>query len=141
VKTKSLLLLRISLGLLMLIWGVDKLVNVEHGLEVSQYFYFGAFDSAVLLQTFGVVQVALGVLIVFGVARRYAYPPLLAVSGVTLVGVWRSVIDPWGWYLEGANVLFYPSFIIFAASLVLWSFQDDDRLAVDALRAARASGR
>jgi uncharacterized membrane protein YphA (DoxX/SURF4 family) len=134
VKTKSLLLLRISLGLLMLIWGVDKL-------EVSQYFYFGAFDSAVLLQTFGVVQVALGVLIVFGVARRYAYPPLLAVSGVTLVGVWRSVIDPWGWYLEGANVLFYPSFIIFAASLVLWSFQDDDRLAVDALRAARASGR
>ena len=138
-KPKSLLLLRISLGLLMLIWGVDKLVNVEHGLEVSQYFYFGAFDSAVLLQTFGVVQVALGVLVVLGLARRYAYPLLLAVTGVTLAGVWRSVVDPWGWYLEGANVLFYPSLIVFAASLVLWAFRDDDRLAVDARGARRAT--
>jgi hypothetical protein len=47
------------------------------------------------------------------------------------------VVDPWGWYLEGANVLFYPSLIIFAASLVLWAFMDDDRLVV----ARRRNGR
>jgi hypothetical protein len=34
-KTRSLLLLRVSLGLLMLIWGVDKPVNVKHGFTVS----------------------------------------------------------------------------------------------------------
>ena len=140
-KTNSLLLLRLSLGLLMLIWGVDKLVNVKHGLEVSKYFYLGAFDSAVLLQAFGVVQMALGVLILLGVGRRVAYPLLLAVTGVTLLGVWRSVVDPWGWYLEGANVLFYPSLIIFAASLVLWSFQDDDRLVIGRRAVPRPAGR
>ena len=129
-KPRSLLLLRVSLGLLMLIWGVDKLVNVQHGLEVSKHFYLGAFNSVVLLQAFGVAQMALGVLIVLGVGRRIAYPALLAITGATLLGVWKSVIDPWGWYLEGASVLFYPSLIIFAASLVLWAFQDDDRLAV-----------
>ena len=136
-KTRSLLLLRVSLGLLMLIWGVDKLVNVKPGLEVSRYFYLGAFNSAVLLQAFGVAQMALGALILLGVARRFAYPALLAVTAVTLLGVWRSVVDPWGWYLEGANVLFYPSLIIFAASLVLWAFMDDDRLVVARQRNGR----
>ena len=129
-KPWSLLLARLSLGLLMLIWGVDKLVNVKHGLTVSEHFYLGAFTSAALLQAFGVAQMALGVLILLGVARRFAYPALLAVTGATLLGVWKSVVDPWGWYLEGANVLFYPSLIIFAASLVLWAFRDEDRLVV-----------
>lgn len=129
-KATSLLLLRVSLGLLMLIWGVDKLANVQHGLEVSQYFYFGAFNSASLLQGFGAVQMALGVLILLGLFRRIAYPVLLAITGVTLLGVWKSIVDPWGWYLRGANVLFYPSFIIFAASLVLWAFREEDRLVV-----------
>jgi uncharacterized membrane protein YphA (DoxX/SURF4 family) len=136
-KTRSLLLLRVSLGLLMLIWGVDKLVNVKHGLTVSKHFYFGAFDSAVLLQAFGVAQMALGVLILLGVARRVVYPALLAITGATLLGVWRSVVDPWGWWLEGANVLFYPSLIIFAGSLVLWAFADEDRLVVGTPRSAR----
>jgi uncharacterized membrane protein YphA (DoxX/SURF4 family) len=135
-KPRSLLLLRVSLGLLMLIWGVDKLVNVRHGLTVSEHFYLGAFSSAALLQAFGVVQIALGALVLLGAARRYAYPLLLAVTGATLLGVWKSVVDPWGWYLAGANVLFYPSLIIFAGSLVLWAFRDEDRLALDHRRAA-----
>jgi uncharacterized membrane protein YphA (DoxX/SURF4 family) len=135
-KPRSLLLLRVSLGLLMLIWGVDKLVDVRHGLTVSEHFYLGAFSSAALLRAFGVVQIALGALVLLGAARRYAYPLLLAVTGATLLGVWKSVVDPWGWYLDGANVLFYPSLIIFAGSLVLWAFRDEDRLALDRRRAA-----
>lgn len=140
-RTKSLLLLRISLGLLMLIWGVDKLVNVQHGLTVSQHFYLGAFNSAVLLKAFGIAQMALGVLIVLGLARRVAYPLLLAVTGVTLLGVWKSVVDPWGWYLKGANVLFYPSLIIFAAGLVLWAFRDEDQFVLGRCAVGRAASR
>ena len=140
-KAASLLLLRASLGLLMLIWGADKLVNVDHGLAVSERFYLGAFSSAALLRGFGVAQLALGALVLLGVARGYAYPLLLAVTGATLLGVWKSVVDPWGWYLEGANVLFYPSLIIFGASLVLWAFRDEDRLALDGRgRGASATG-
>jgi hypothetical protein len=30
----------------MLLWGADKLVNVQHGLLVSKAFYFGLFSSA-----------------------------------------------------------------------------------------------
>jgi hypothetical protein len=78
---------------------------------------------------------------VAGVARRWVYPAVAAITGTTLLGVWRSVVDPWGWYLEGSNVLFYPSAVVFAAVLVLWAWRDEDLLAVGPRRArAREAG-
>ncbi|MFC0676731.1 DoxX family protein [Lysobacter korlensis] len=133
-KAASLLVLRISLGLLMVFWGLDKIVNVEHGLEVSRHFYLDLFSSAALLKVFGALQIALGLAVVLGWLRRFAYPLLLLITGVTLLGVWRSVVDPWGWYLEGGNVLFYPSLIIFAAAWVLYCFRDEDTHSVDRRR-------
>lgn len=127
-KRTSLFLLRVSLGLLMVIWGVDKLVNPEHGARVAEAFYFGLFGWRSLLPVLGVAQTALGVVVVLGLWRRWAYPALAAITGFTLLGVWKSVIDPWGWYLEGANALFYPSLIIFAGVLVLIAFRDEDGL-------------
>lgn len=56
---------------------------------------------------------------------------LAAITGLTLIGVWRSIVDPWGWYLDGTNALFFPSLIVFAATLVLLAFRDEDRLALD----------
>ena len=129
-KTKSLLLLRISLGFFLVVWGLDKLFDVKHGIGVSDWLYFGLFSNELLMQAYGVAEIAVGLLIVLGVARRFTYPILLAITGVTLLGVWKSIIDPWGWWLEGTEALFYPSIIIFAASLVLWAFQDEDRLVI-----------
>ena len=138
-KAGSLLLLRISLGLLMVLWGIDKLVNTKHGLLVSAHFYLDLFTSPLLLKVFGVAQILLGVAVLLGIARRVAYPVLLVITAVTLLGVWRSIVDPWGWYLEGSNVLFYPSLIIFAGAWILHAFRSDDRLSVDEnMQAARA---
>ncbi|MFI2811207.1 MULTISPECIES: DoxX family membrane protein [Microbulbifer] len=125
----SLLLLRISLGLLLVIWGVDKLVNVEHAIAVSDRFYLGVVSAPLLWKMFGVLQLLLGAAVITGLWQRYTYPAQAIVNGITLLGVWRSVVDPWGWYLEGTNVLFYPSLIVFAGCLVLWAFRDEDRLA------------
>jgi len=136
-KAWSMLVLRISLGLLMLIWGVDKLVNVEHGMLVSERFYLGAFSVPALLQGFGVAQMALGALIVLGLFGKYLYPVLVVITGVTLLAVWRSIIDPWGWYLEGANALFFPSLVIFAGALVLIGFREFDVYSLDARKSAR----
>lgn len=127
-KSLSLLLLRVSLGLLMLIWGVDKILDPDHGARVAESFYLGLFGWRSLLPVLEGVQMLLGVLVILGLARRYTYPVLLAVTGVTLLGVWRSVVDPWGWYLEGATALFYPSLIIVAGVLVLMASREDDRL-------------
>ncbi len=123
-KALSLLVLRLSLGALMIVWGLDKLANPKHGVAVASRFYFGLLDSASAMPVLGAAQIALGVLVVAGIARRYAYPVLAAVTGMTLLGVWRSVVDPWGWIFKGTNALFFPSLIIFAGVLVLIAFQD-----------------
>ncbi len=136
----SLLLLRVSLGLFMLIWGVDKIVNVPHAVLVSDHFYFGLFTVVPLLKGFGILQMALGLSILLGLLRRWTYLALLVISGFTLIGVWRSIVDPWSWYLEGANVLFFPSLIIFAAALVLYAFREFDRYALDATTPATTPG-
>ena len=73
----SMLLLRVTMGGLTIFWGLDKLVNVEHSLAVTEAFYLGIGASTLFLQGFGVAQTLLGVLIVLGLYRRYAYPPLV----------------------------------------------------------------
>lgn len=126
----ALLLLRISIGALMLVWGADKFANPEHGVKVAERFYFGVLSASSAMPVLGAIQVVLGGLVVVGAFRRYAYPLVAATTGVTLLGVWRSIVDPWGWYLEGTNALFFPSLTIFAAVLVLMSLRDADRLAL-----------
>jgi len=127
---KALLFLRISIGALMLVWGMDKFADPVHGVRVAERFYFGLFASASVMPLLGALQVLMGVLVVVGAFRRYVYPALALVTGITLLGVWRSIIDPWGWMLEGANALFFPSLIIFAAVLVLIAVRDTDRIAL-----------
>jgi uncharacterized membrane protein YphA (DoxX/SURF4 family) len=138
-RALALLALRLSLGWLMLVWGSDKLANPDHGVRVARRFYFGLFDAAAWMAPLGVAQLVLGVLVLAGIARRAAYPVLAAVTGITLLGVWRSIVDPWGWYLKGGNALFFPSLIIFAGVLVLIAFRDDDHLVLGARASARPS--
>ena len=98
-------MLRMSIGYLLVIWGVDKLVNPAHGLDVSDHFYLGVFTFPGLMPVFGIAELILGGLVIVGVWRRYTYPVVVIIAAITAAGVWRSIADPWGWYLQGANAL------------------------------------
>ena len=132
----SLLALRVSIGWLLVLWGLDKLVNVEHSVRVADHFYLGVGSAAWFLNAFGVLEAIFGLLIVMGLWRRWTYVAMLAMLSITGVSVWKSIIDPWGWVLDGSNVLFYPSLIILAGALVVWAFREDDTLCLDARRSA-----
>lgn len=127
-KIWTLLLLRVSIGWLLVVWGADKIFNVEHGMAVASKFYFGflAFESA--LQVAGVLQLLVGLAVVFGFGRRWVYPVQVLFNGASLLAVMQSVIDPWSWVFDGSNALFYPSLIIFSASLLLIAYRDEDKL-------------
>ncbi len=71
-KANSLLFMRITLGVLMLLWGVDKLINVQHSAAVSHKFYLGVASLPLLLHL-GALQMLLGLAIVLGYLRRIAY--------------------------------------------------------------------
>ncbi|MDE2663098.1 MAG: DoxX family membrane protein [Gemmatimonadota bacterium] len=131
-KRWGLLLLRVSTGWLLVMWGLDKFADVEHGQRVAESFYLGIGTQAVVQNVFGGLEIALGLLVVAGLLRKWAYPAAFVVLLITALAVWRSILDPWGWVLEGSQVLFYPSIIILAGSMVLWGTMDQDELTVDA---------
>ena len=131
-KRWGLLLLRVSTGWLLVMWGLDKFADVEHGQRVAESFYLGIGTQAVVQNVFGGLEIALGLLVVLGLWRKWAYPAAFVVLLITALAVWRSILDPWGWVLEGSQVLFYPSIIILAGSMVLWGTMDQDELTVDA---------
>lgn len=130
-KIWTLLLLRVSLGWLLVIWGADKAFNVEHGMAVANKFYFGFLAVENALRVAGVLQMLVGLAVVIGFARRWVYPVQVLLNGASLLAVMQSVIDPWSWVFEGSNALFYPSLIIFAGSLLLIAYRDEDHLVLD----------
>lgn len=130
-KRWGLFLLRVTIGWLLVLWGIDKFQNVEHGQAVAEAFYFGIGTQAVVQQVFGAVEILLGALVVLGLWRRRAYPVMFAILMITAIGVWKSILDPWGWFLDGSQVLFYPSAIIAAGALLLWGTINEDEMTLD----------
>ena len=89
----TLLFLRISLGLLMIVWGADKLVNPAHGIGVAERFYFGLMSSASLMPALGIAEILLGLMVIAGILRntRTCFSPLSPVSRLLECGA-RSLI-------------------------------------------------
>ena len=134
-KRWGLFLLRVTTGWLLVLWGIDKFQDVAHGQAVAETFYFGIGAQAMMLKIFGAAEILIGALVVLGLWRKRVYPVMFAVLLITAIGVWKSIIDPWGWFLDGAQVLFYPSAIIAAGALVLWGMMDEDGMTLDAVLA------
>jgi len=134
-KRIGLCALRVATGWLLVLWGLDKIVDVQHGLRVTEAFYGGLLgSSASVHHVLGGLQALLGVLVILGLWRRHAYPVMVVLLAGTAVGVWKSILDPWGWFLDGSNVLFYPSAVVLAGAVVLWGAMDDDELVLDRRR-------
>jgi len=93
-KRWGLFLLRATTGWLLVVWGLDKLVNVEHGQRVAEAFYLGIGSQAIVQHILGVLQIILGALVVLGFWRKRAYPVAFVVLLITALGVWKSIIDP-----------------------------------------------
>lgn len=132
-KSWGLLLLRLSTGWLLVMWGLDKFLDVEHGQRVAESFYLGIGSQAVVQNVFGGLEMLLGLLVVLGLWRKRAYPVAFVVLLITALAVWKSILDPWGLVLDGSQVLFYPSIIILAGAMVLWGTMDEDDMTLDAL--------
>lgn len=130
-KPLSLLLLRVSLGWLMVVWGIDKLTDPEHAARVAEGFYLGFGSGGTFLTVGGGLQVLLGLLLVVGLLRRVTWPLMALINGITLIAVWKSIVDPWGFFLEGGNLVFFASAVVFTGILAAWASLDDDTLSLD----------
>lgn len=133
-KAASLLFLRIGTGLLLVLWGALRVSSPAAGPGLDAKYYGGFLNLESLQIGFGVAEVTIGLLVVFGLFRRVSYllQALILVPGAIVL--WRYLLDPMGMYLlekETSQILFFPSITIAAATLVLLAFRDADRWSLD----------
>jgi putative oxidoreductase len=135
-KAASLAFLRVSTGLLLIIWGLIKVAAPDAAIHVSDTYYAGMLSMQSLQTPLGVAEAVLGLLVVLGLFRPIVLPLQALVLVVGAAAIWRYLLDPLGLYLlteETRQVLFFPSLGIAAASLVSWAFCDEDRFVLDRL--------
>lgn len=121
--TRALLALRITLGLFLLQWGVEKFIVPENTVAIWDYFY-GLDVSATVGYVFGAVQIAIAVCLFLGLFRTIAYGAALALHAISVLVSWRQLFDPWG---DPANHLFIAGVPVLGALIALFLLRHWDR--------------
>ena len=120
---RALLALRITLGLFLLQWGVEKLVVPQSTVAIWSYFY-GINLSAALAYVFGAVEITIALCLFLGIFRTVAYGMALALHTVTVLVTWRPLLDPWG---DPINHLFVAGLPVLGALVALFLLRHWDR--------------
>lgn len=135
-QSLSLLALRVSLGLLMVWWGLAKILKPKLAMTVQKKFYHDLFPVEELLYAFGHFQIGIGLLVVMGLFRQVAVTAQLTITGFSAAMIATALIDPFGLWLpvekiSGIQHLFYPTVIILCSAGVMVAFRKEDRLNLD----------
>jgi len=113
---RALLALRITLGLFLLQWGVEKFVVPQSNIGIWNYFY-GLDVSVALGYAFGVAEIAIALCMILGLFRTVVYGAALILHAVTVLVTWRQLIDPWG---DPINHLFTAAVPVLGGFLALF---------------------
>ncbi|MFW6079911.1 MAG: DoxX family protein [Gemmatimonadota bacterium] len=126
-------ILRISMGVFLVTWGVDKLIATEGAEGIFSNFY-GVDAGALLVQVAGVLEIGLGVALAVGLFRVGMAWIALIVNAVSTFASWRQILDPWGvlGIGPGGSHLFLASIVIMAANVVLVLNAADETATLDA---------
>ena len=119
----ALLALRITLGLFLLQWGVEKFVVPESNVAIWGYFY-GLDVPQALGYLFGAAEIAIAGCLFLGLFRTVAYGAVLALHAISVLVSWRQLLDPWG---DPANHLFIASVPLLGALIALFLLRHWDR--------------
>ena len=131
-KSISLLLLRASTGIYMVLWGAMKLFFSERAVGVSQKYYAGLLDANVINYGLGALQVTVGLFVLFGLMRGVMNFIQAAWYLVGLLSITLYILDPFAFYfVDSAKLTFFPSTTLFFASLIMIAFKEYDTLSLD----------
>ncbi len=119
----SLLLLRLSLGLVMMVWAFDKILNPGHGAGVLDAFYGVSGVGEQIIRGMGMVQALIVLGFLLGVAKTWTYGAVLLMHTVTTLMTWKSYLEP----LE--NILFFSAWPMLAGLVTLFLLRSEDRIA------------
>ena len=121
----SLLLIRLAAALFMLIWAVDKVVNVRHAQGVFASFYFWRDASPTILLVMGLLQIAVLIAFAVGFMRFWTYGAVVLMHTASTLSSLGKMIPPYG---PSANLVFWAAVPTLAAIIALFLLRDRDRL-------------
>ena len=127
VLPRAMLVLRITLGLFLLQWGVEKFLVPQNTVAIWGYFY-GLDVSQGAGYVFGAVEIAIAVCLCRGLFRPPAYGAAVALHAVSVIVSWRQLLAPWG---DPANHLFIAGVPVLGGLIALFLLRHWDRGILD----------
>ena len=119
----SLLLLRLSLGLVMMVWAFDKILNPSHGAAVFEGFYGLSGVGESLVPMIGIAQGLIVLAFLVGFARTWSYGAVLFMHAVTTFVSFSAYLQPL------KNILFFAAWPMLAGLIALFLLRHEDRIA------------
>ena len=119
----SLLLLRLSLGLVMMVWAFDKFLNPGHGAAVFEGFYGLSGVGESVVPMIGIAQGLIVLAFLLGFARTWSYGAVLFMHAVTTLVSFSAYLQPL------KNILFFSAWPMLAGLIALFLLRSQDRLA------------
>lgn len=131
----GILCLRLSLGMFLLQWAVEKIILPSATVRIAAGFY-GIGLPENLAPLLGIAEAALSLALLAGFLRRPVYGAALAIHAVTTIVSWRQLLDPYGLAKIG-NHLFIASEPVLGGFIALYLLREFDALSLDGWLQAR----
>ncbi|WP_035801970.1 DoxX family membrane protein [Dasania marina] len=122
--SRSLLMLRLGVFVVMLMWTLDKFFNPAHSSKVFSGFYGIDWLSQNTSYLIGAIELLLVLAFVAGLWRRWTYGAVLLIHAVSTFSAYKMYLVPFD------NLLFFAAWPMLAACLTLYWLRDWDTLCV-----------
>jgi hypothetical protein len=120
----SLLLLRVTVFLVMIMWTIDKFLNPGHAAKVYEKFYYIAGMESVAMYAIGAIEMVVLLLFLAGYKKTYTYGAVLILHAVSTLSSFNQYLEPFA----GPNLLFFAAWPMLAACFALFLLRDQDRM-------------
>lgn len=120
----ALLALRIGIGIVFVMWTIDKFANPAHAAKVFEKFYGIGSLAAPMSYLVGGVQAGLLIGFLCGAFRSVTYLAVLIMHAVSTLSSYQQYLDPWTY----PHLLFFAAIPMLAACYTSWSLRDHDTL-------------
>ncbi|WP_394149939.1 hypothetical protein [Vibrio maritimus] len=116
----GLLLTRLSIGLVFLMWALDKVLVPEHAMKVFAGFYGLNISNGISI-LLGALQIAFVLAFVVGYKKNITYLSVLVLHGISTLISFPKYLEPM------SNLLFFAAWPMLAACYLLYILKDYDR--------------
>lgn len=123
---RALLILRLTLGIFLLQWGIEKFVVPANTPAIWGYFYGIGIPEA-SANFFGIVEIAVALCLFLGIFRTPAYGTAALLHAVTVLVTWRQLLHPWA---DQVSHLFIAGVPVLGAFVALFLLRRWDTISV-----------